>query len=231
MSTIDLFRMCVASVASVGAAMGGFAASQNGEEVVGVALVRPPLVQDTVLHYHLEADNSDLVRWSEAFVSQPAAIIVAPEAKPWRFVGVIGEGRRAVAVFSAADNPSQTLMAKVGDTLPDGRVIAAIASEHVLFAASAKATGGVESASGVVGPKQIALFAGGDGNAEAAAAFEAAGLARAQTSVSSGSKTASRAGEEPPGFYIDPPESRVQSMSRAPAPASAPSSVPAPNLR
>lgn len=232
MSTIDLFRMCVASMASVGAAMGGFAASQNGEDVVGVALVRPPLVKDTVYQYRMDVDASDLQRWSSAFVSQPAALVATPEAKPWRFVGVIGEGRRAVAVFSAPDNPSQTQMAKVGDTLPDGRIVAAIASEHVLFAASPTgAAGSVESATGVIGPKQIALFTGADGNAEATAAFEATSAARAQKAAPAASGAAPAGGGELPGYFIDPPQAREPSLSRAQPPASAPLPVPPPRLR
>jgi hypothetical protein len=230
MSTIDLFRMCMASMASVGAAMGGFAASQSGGDVVGVALVQPPLVKDTVYQYRMDVDASDLQRWSSAFLSQPVALVVKPETKPWRFVGVIGEGRRAVAVFSAPDNPSQTQMAKVGDSLPDGRVVAAIATEHVLFAASPTgAAGDVESATGVIGPKQIALFTGTDGNAEAAAAFEAAGAARVQKAAPASAGGATPDTGDLPGYFIDPPQAREQSLSRAQPPASAPLRAPPPS--
>lgn len=222
MSALDLFRMSVASVASVGAAMGGFAASQNGEDVVGVPPARPPVVQDAFVAHQLAPEAADLARWSEAFVAQPAALVIAPEAKPWRFVGVIGEGRRARAVFSAPDNASQTLMSKVGDTLPDGRVIAAIASEHVLFAATGG--GGAEAASGALGPKQIALFSGGRGNAEADAAFAAAGLARsaAPPPPSPGGVGGPVAHIDVRGNFVDPADTGRDPIGNMREPASAP---------
>jgi len=223
-SAVDFVRMGVASMASVGAALGGFAASQNGEEVVGVAPTRPPVVQDAFVSLSLVPASDDLARWSEAFVAQPAALLVAPETKPWRFVGVIGEGRSAKAVFSAPDNPSQTLMSRVGDTLPDGRLIAAIASEHVLFAAPGG--GGAEAASGVIGPKQIGLFSGVNGNADATAAFAAADVARAAPPRIPVRALGGRGGPEAHidvrGNHIEPTDTGLDPIGRMQAPASAP---------
>lgn len=223
MSTIDIIRMGVASVASVGAAMGGFAASQNGEVVVGVTPARPPVVQDALISMTLAPASEDLSRWSEAFVSQPAALLVQPEAKPWRFVGVIGEGRSARAVFAAPDNALQTIMSRVGDTLPDGRVVAAIASEHVLFAAAGG--GGVETASGVIGPKQISLFSGVDGNAAASAAYAAADISRTappRPPAPNDGRGGPAVHIDVHGNYIDPPDTGREPTGAMRPPASAP---------
>lgn len=174
MSLVDLVRVGVAGVASLGAAVSGFAASQASPEVIGVAVPRPPALPEVTASVPLPDAGHDLARWAEAFEQQPAPLTVDTSAiAPWKFIGVIGDGSSARAVFAAPDNPAMTILVRVGETLPDGRVIAAVASQHVLFAAQPeqRRAGGVEAASGLIGPTQINLFAADQGNAEAAAAF------------------------------------------------------------
>jgi hypothetical protein len=189
--------MGFAGVASIGAAAGGFAASQGQSDVVSVVTPRPPLVEplvtERVTAMALTQPETDLERWAAAFMDQPAALVAQVEMKPWRFVGVIGEGRSARAVFASPDS-GQTMMASQGQALPDGRIIAAIASEHVLFAASQTGPGGVATASGVVGPKQISLFNGGAGNQQAAQAYADIAAARTAGPMSAAIKTVSAGG-------------------------------------
>jgi hypothetical protein len=209
--------MGFAGVASIGAAAGGFAASQSQSDVVSVVTPRPPMVEpltaERVAALALTEPATDLDRWAAAFMDQPAALIAQADVKPWRFVGVIGEGRGARAVFAAPDNPGQTMMAKQGDALPDGRVVAAIASEHVLFAATQAGPGGVAAATGLVGPKQISLFNAGAGNKEAAdayanfAASRSGPIAAAMKTASAGGYVRSDDGGYAPPSWVAPPAS------------------------
>jgi len=173
MSAVDLIRMGFAGMASIGAAAGGFAASQSPTDVVGVAVPQPPNLEFRTFRADPGPISYTLQEWDAGLMLPAVAAVQAqPEERPWRFVGVIGEGQSARAVFAAPDGSSRTLMVQVGDTLPDGRVIAAVASEHVLFGSMRGRPGQVAAATGIVGPSQIALFSGGNGNAEATAAFE-----------------------------------------------------------
>lgn len=175
MSTFDLIRMGFASAASLGAAVGGFAVSQTPPAVVSATIAQPPELE--VRHFRSTAGALDFTyeEWQAGYdvPDLSGALMATVEERPWRFIGVIGEGRQARAVFSSPESASRTMLVQVGDTLPDGRVIAGIATEHVLFGARGGRPGNVAQASGVVGPAQLSLFTGADPNADADAAFAA----------------------------------------------------------
>lgn len=214
MSLVDLVRVGLAGAASLGAAVSGFAASQTGPDVIGVAAPRPPALP-TVTEEAVMADQAhDLARWVEAFEQQPAPLSVDTSSiTPWRFIGVVGDGGSARAVFSSPENPAMTILVRAGETLPDGRVIAAVASQHVLFAAQPdqQRLGGVEAASGVAGPSQINLFAGEQGSPAAGAAFQRlvqarmeSGAMRVQVAAASDAVDGHNRGMAPSGRTREP---------------------------
>jgi hypothetical protein len=128
--------MTVASAASVGAAVGGFAASQNETEVVAAAPLLPPDIGRVEAFSRLVAGDLDYTKWSDAFGPEgQVAVNLTVAPAEWRFVGVIATGKDAKAIFSDPSNSSATLFVAKGDTLPDGRQIAKITSSEVFFAA------------------------------------------------------------------------------------------------
>ncbi len=199
MSVVDLFRTGAACVASVCAAASGFVVSQTAPEVVGVAAPRVPQIPDSLSVSMQVSGSDDLARWSEAFVNQEPTLVAALDVKPWRFIGVLGEGRNVKGIFASPESAGQTVFVTAGDRLPDGRRIAAVTGQYVLFAAE-PTTGAVVGVGEVnsFGPTRIGLFSGDSGNDEARKAFEQRAQARSNILVQSNVDTDGDAGVVPP---------------------------------
>lgn len=172
MSTFGLVRAGVATIASFGGAVGGFSVSQSPPAVVDVAVIKPPVMHSELRRMSVTDDAVDLQRWTEAFMAPAVAPQAQASLQPWLFVGVVGEGKAARAVFSSSEQGSmETILAQAGDTLPDGRVVAAVASSNVLFAAPTVQGPLARALANAGAPERLALFSGQDQNAKVVAAY------------------------------------------------------------
>jgi len=167
LNAFDVMRVGVASLASVGAALGGFAVSQKDATGLDLAPPLPPVLKDESAKALLARGDTDYAVWGSAFAGEAAttaANFVVEPAK-WAFVGVIGDSQSSKAVFSDPSDASHTLMASVGDTLPDGRTVGKISQSHVYFSAP-PATAGAQ-----VGATEapLSLFSGPEAGAPAEA--------------------------------------------------------------
>ena len=185
MSSGMISRIAMWSAASLSAASGGAIMSKPGELAVATSVDRPPVMRMIEASPKLNAAEMEVTLWSVAYAAPvPVSVEQVSQVKPWRFVGVIGEGASGRAVFSSPDSSAQTLLVKAGETLPDGRKIAKIGISDVRFAAEPSNTGGglAPAAQATVKPggeaalirkiafpdldnRTISLFSGVDANA------------------------------------------------------------------
>ena len=185
MSSGMISRIAMWSAASLSAASGGAIMSKPSELAVATSVDRPPVMRMIDASPRLNAAEMEVTLWSVAYAAPvPVSVEQVSQVKPWRFVGVIGEGASGRAVFSSPDSSAQTLLVKAGETLPDGRKIAKIGISDVRFAAEPSNTGGglAPAAQATVKPggeaalirkiafpdldnRTISLFSGVDSNA------------------------------------------------------------------
>jgi hypothetical protein len=162
LNALDSLRLGLASLASVGAALGGFAVSQKDDRgLIDLAPALPPVLKDGASAGLLESAPLTAEQWASAFVGVPAAAtesVLIFEPVKWPLVGVIGDSRSARAVFADPADASQTVYASAGDILPDGRVLGKITLSHVFFAAPPAGDMPAQTAS----DEAIELFSGPD---------------------------------------------------------------------
>lgn len=159
------YKWAVSGFAFCVAAVGGLVASQSAPQVIGVSAQPPPAIPHQADADLYQAQTDDFALWSKAFVQQ--ALIAQPEATPWRFIGVIGQGLEAKAVFVSPERIDQSVLVGQGDSLPDGRVVAAVASQHVLFAKKTNgAVGSVAASTGPTNRDEVSLMMKYDAAAE-----------------------------------------------------------------
>jgi hypothetical protein len=203
MSTFGLVRAGVATIASFGGAVGGFSVSQSPPAVVDVAAVKPPIMHSELRRTSAADDAVDLQRWAEAFMAPATAPQAQASLQPWLFVGVVGDGKGARAVFSSPEQGSmETVLAQAGDTLPDGRVIAAVASSNVLFAAPAVQGPLARALASAGAPARLALFSGEDQNAKVVSAYAEANQ---QLGMDASAAPIATASATPAGLPTPPP--------------------------